>query len=140
MTRILRFLELSPLHLDAASRAMFEEAAGDTLFYMQQAGRLPKGVQLNFGPADESSGAAAFPAYPGQWGWVCYAHDAPALLDEAGVTEPIKRIFRYARLRDCDYVIFDEEAHLSDEYDVDLPVFDENGEEYASYQEYEAAN
>ena len=120
MTLIRKYLDLSTSHLDAQSQAMLDAATADTLVEMGIEGRLPEGMHILCAKADPLARPGALLVYPSRTGWICYAHDDADALSDAGVTDVIIHIFKYARDHGCEYVLFDSNTAT----DYALPTFD----------------
>jgi hypothetical protein len=120
MPVIRKFLDLSTSHLDDESRRMLDAAAADTLSIMGRDKCLPPGVDVSVCRNDPLSAAGQLVIYPTAYGWFGYAHDDFDALKEAGVSDVLVNIYRYARQNGCDYVMFDCDAGE----DENLPTFE----------------
>ena len=100
MASIRKFLDLSTAHLGEIDRILLDTAA--------EPGCVVGPLTMKY-----------------EYGWFMWASSDPPSCDDTTLTPALRAISVYARLHDCDYVLFDADGPVND----DLPVFEQVGGE-----------
>jgi hypothetical protein len=109
------YMVLSTGHLTEESRDQLIEAVMDGLSKDRSLDGHLELYKKKFSPAADIVAAVST-----GYGWYVYAHDDYEALKEAGVTENLLELYKYARSKGCCYLNFDMDA----ENEEGLPTYD----------------